>query len=129
MDVKRDKAEKYKLSTNKNNKNYKKIIEIIEDNLDELNIKLGRAVDFYYENFSDRGPLEGVFLVGGGAYTANLRKSITCLPGSIEIENGNPLSKISQGRKAKKFFREKENSLCFTTAIGLALNRIFIKED
>lgn len=128
LNVNKDKAEKYKISMNKKNKNYKKIVKIINGNLEELNIKLGRAVDFYYENFSDRGPLESVFLVGGGSYTQGVSDAIDCLPASVNIEKANPLFKVSRGKKAKKIFREEENSLCFTTAVGLALNRIFIKE-
>ncbi|SRR6056297_590169 len=128
LNVSRSKAEKYKTSLSKKNKDYKKIIEIIQGNLEELNIKLGRAVDFYYDNFSDRGPLESVILVGGGAYTQGLQESIDCLPASIDIERGNSLFKVSRGKKAKKVFEQQEDSLRFATAVGLALSKVFIKD-
>ncbi len=127
LKVGRKKAEKYKLSLSKKNKNYKKIVKIIDSNMEELNVKLGRVIDFYYENFSERGPIESVFFVGGGAYIPKIEDYISCLPASVNIDKGDPLSKISQGEKAKKIFQE-EGNLTFTVAVGLALSQIFIKK-
>ena len=128
LNIDRNKAEKYKTSLSKKNDNYKKILEIIDGNLEELNTKLSRALDFYYDNYSDRGGIESVFLVGGGGYTERIKDAITCFPASVEIKEADPLVKISKGKKAKKFFQKENVSLRFTTSIGMALSKIFIQD-
>lgn len=129
LNINRNKAEKHKTSLNSKNSNYKKILEIIDGNLEELNVKLSRAMDFYYDNFSERGGIESVFLVGGGGYIERIKKTIDCFPTSVEIVEADPFAKISKGKKVKKMFEKSDNRLRFATSAGLALNGVFLKKN
>lgn len=129
LNINRNKAEKHKTSLSSKNSNYKKILETIDGNLEELNVKLSRALDFYYDNFSERGGIESVFLVGGGGYIERIKKIIDCFPASVEIVEADPFSKVSKGKKVKKMFEKNDNRLRFATSAGLALNGIFLRKN
>ena len=108
-------------------KYYKEVKNILDDYYKQLDQKLGRVLEFYYENFSDRGRIEGLVLLGGGAHLKNLKNSITSLPPSVDIVKGNPLLHISLAEKSEALLK-KNDKLIYSTAVGLALSGIFKKE-
>ncbi|MCD4694541.1 type IV pilus assembly protein PilM [bacterium] len=127
LDIKELEADKMKKKLTEKSKYYKEVKNILDDYYKQLDQKLGRVLEFYYENFSDRGRIEGLVLLGGGAHLKNLKNSITSLPPSVDIVKGNPLLHISLTEKSEALLK-KNDKLIYSTAVGLALSGIFKKE-
>lgn len=127
LKIKEIEANKKKEKLSSQSKDYKKIKSLLEDKFKTLDQKLGQVLEFYYENFSDRGSLESVFLVGGGSHLAGLKKSFSSLPASVEIKEGDPLIHLNLDKRTKAFLKNKDKA-SYTTAFGLALCGIFRKE-
>ncbi len=130
--------------------------KIIDDLADNLKIKCTEALAFFNHHFSAWGPIEQIILCGGGANIKDLDKliqketGIKTSRGDVFINfRGNKKSFFSQfsrtfglntdilSTEQNKKTRVKESrtvkisqdvSLCYVTAIGLALRGIFIDE-
>ena len=121
------KASEKKKKLSSGDKDYKKVKSLLEEKYQVLDQKLSRALEFYYEEFSDRGAVESVLLVGGGSHLPGIKKSFTCLPDSVEIKEGDPLIHLQKDKKIKQVFKDRDK-MSYVTSLGLALSGIFKKE-
>lgn len=119
---------------------------ILTEMIDKLTYKIGDAIDYYENHFPDRGPIDQILLCGGGANIKNLAEIINKSI-SIEVKRGNALANLKEDQEnfskimsethkvAADLIKDRENkktisvtqdnSLTYTTAIGLALRGIF----
>jgi len=115
-------AEKEKISYCDGAKNKEAIEKIIRENLEELAQKIGEALEYYLDYFSDRGSINRVLLTGGGANLFGLEKVVSDII-SASTQIGDPLTNLQVSAEERKSIfslgdREADE---FTTAIGLAL--------
>ena len=129
------------------------IKNILTDMIEELIKKIKKAIEFYNNNYSGRGPIKQILLCGGGANINNLDKIISQNI-DITVKLSNPLINLAETRekfskiltekhsletnfiKTQKKHKTKEKTLSITqdagltltTAIGLALRGVFIDE-
>jgi type IV pilus assembly protein PilM len=157
LEIDYEQAEKVKILYGLVNNNEETEAEkIIDAVVDDLKIKCTGAITFFNHHFSAWGPTEKIILCGGGANIKNLDKLIEKETGIATIR-GDVFINFQGGKKnfSEKFNRtfglntdflaEKESakgkgresktvkishdiSLCYVTAIGLALRGIFIEE-
>jgi len=108
-----ERAEKIKKEMGKENKD-KILEEIVYSFLNNLTTTLGSHINFYEEN--SKRKIEEIIICGGGA---NLFKLDSFLEENlkIKVKKGNPFQKIFK----KNSSLSEEDSLVYTTAIGLAL--------
>ncbi len=129
----RKKAEKIKLD--KNSKDYKenkkKVDNIFKKNFVNLDNKIKEVIEFYNYSFPKRGSINKILLCGGGANVKDFGKLNT----EAIISQANPLINTNEDEKSfnKKYFGRKKRGangadLEFSTAIGLALSKVFIKD-
>ncbi|MFH1522275.1 MAG: type IV pilus assembly protein PilM [Patescibacteria group bacterium] len=159
LEIEIDQAEKAKIVCGLDKSKANGVVyKILSGMINDLNNKVSKALEFYNNGFSDRGPIDCILLCGGGSNIEGIdeiiRQSVSTL-----VKKGDPL--INLGKEKEKFIEiladnydlniknkgsklilktdknkkiEKEknisirqnSSLIFTTAIGLALRRIFI---
>jgi type IV pilus assembly protein PilM len=130
--------------------------KIIDDLADELKNKCTEALVFFNHHFSAWGPIEKIILCGGGANIKDLDKSIQKATG-VNTVKGDVFINFQDDKKKSfnqfsrtfglntDFLEEEQNkksktkqsktvkishdvSLCYVTAIGLALRGILIDE-
>lgn len=147
LEINKDQAEKAKIVCGLDkNKAQGVINKILSSMINDLISKTKRSIDFYNDNHKDYGPINKIILCGGGSNIKELNKIID---NSIKIKtiHGNPLVHLNPKSietfkniekkidiKDKKINKEKISSsenlnLSYTTAIGLALRDIFIKDN
>jgi len=127
LKISEKKASEKKKKLSSGDKDYKKIKGLLEEKYKILDQKLSRALEFYYEQFSERGAMESVLLVGGGTHLPGIKKSFTCLPDSVEIKEGDPLIHLEKDKKIKQVFKDRDK-MSYVTSLGLSLSGIFKKE-
>lgn len=150
LEIEESQAEKAKIICGLDEKKAQGVIKnILSGEIEDLNKKIGEAIDFYENHFPGRGPLDKIILCGGGANIKNLDKiinkavSIGTTMGDDLINLGEAKEKFSKileethslnldltGKKEKKkpITITQDSSLSFATAIGLALRGVFIDE-
>jgi len=118
------------------------IRKIISGAVDELAEKIKEALDFYHENYADRGPIAKILISGGGSNVKDLAKTIS-REILIETKIGNPFINLKSDqeklreliykdekiKKNKKIAAgaEKKDLSSYATAVGLALRKTFLK--
>jgi type IV pilus assembly protein PilM len=157
LEIDHEQAEKVKILYGLVNNVQESVAEkIIDAVADELKIKCTEAITFFNHHFSAWGPIETIILCGGGANIKNLDKLLEKETG-IKTVRGDVFVNFQGSKKSffgafqktfglnTDFLAEKENvnnkklesktvkishdvSLCYVTAIGLALRGIFIEE-
>lgn len=142
-------AEKAKIVCGLDENKAKGIIkDMLYGMIKELVSKINNSIMFYNHHFPDNGPIDKIFLCGGGANIKNLDKIISEYI-SIKVETGNAIINLNENHeKISKIFSEthslsknlspktknqsskitQDTSITFTTAIGLALRGIFINK-
>lgn len=146
LKITRDQAEKAKIVCGMDPEIAEGIVKnILEEMAENLLKKIETTLDFYVSNFPNNNKLDKILLCGGGAQIKNLHQYLTKNLG-IETVNGNPFVNISGSQnnskefdekynieinfgnnvKSKKLSIEQNNSLSYTSAIGLALRNFFI---
>jgi type IV pilus assembly protein PilM len=157
LHINREQAEKVKIMFGVVNNSEESAAEkIIDDMADELKIKCTEAIAFFNHHFSAWGPIDKIILCGGGANIKNLEKlikketGINTIKGDVFINfRGNKKSFFSGFRRSfslnTDFLAEEDDkkakagesktvkishdvSLCYATAIGLALRGLFVDE-
>ena len=148
LDIKKDQAEKAKIICGLDKSMAHGIVhDILLATINEIISRLQTGLDFYYNHYEERGEITKIILTGGGANIKNLDKLFTeklnlpTEPGNIFThlnENREKYSKnliISPNNKSTDKKKDKKNlavsepqnnELIYTTAIGLALRKIFI---
>ena len=148
LDIKKDQAEKAKIICGLDKSMAHGIVnDILLVTINEIISRLQTGLDFYYNHYDKRGEITKIILTGGGANIKNLNKLFTeklnlpTEPGNIFThlnENREKFSKnliitpdIKSGDQEKKkgnsaVSEPQNNELIYTTAIGLALRKIFI---
>jgi len=146
-----DQAEKAKIICGVDENRANGVIKAVLDGLiGSTTKKIGDIINYYYDHYEHRGPLNCIFLCGGGSNIKNLDKILT-ENFLIEVKKSNPLMNIDekqsvvesifmdiigsyalapngeQGNEAQNIARQS-NEMAFSTAIGLALRNIFIKD-
>jgi len=112
----------------------------------KLTEKINNSIMFHDRHFPDYGPIDKILLCGGGANIKNLDKLLSKHL-SIKVERGDALINLNEDRqKISKIFSEthslnanfspktknkiskrtQNDSITFSTAIGLALREVFI---
>lgn len=127
LDIKNSEAEKKKRKMGSKSKNYKKIKKVIDTKMEELDKRLGRVIEFYQESFSNRGHIDSLILIGGGAGLNGFRKGLSSLPASTEVVRGNPFMHLDIDKKSKEKIKDI-NKASFATSVGLGLSGVFKKE-
>jgi type IV pilus assembly protein PilM len=151
LDIDHERAEKVKIlyGSVKNNEETA-AGKIISDNVNELAKRCQESISFFNHHFSAWGPIEQVLICGGGGNIYGLEKIIedqTGIPSAkgdifTNFKPGNKLAEIFQYKiglntdflkeeapKESKTIKFSNNaSLCYATAVGLALRGIFINE-
>ena len=157
LHIDRERAEKVKIMFGVVNNSEESAAEkIIDDMADELKIKCTEAIAFFNHHFSAWGPIDKIILCGGGANIKNLEKlikketGINTIKGDVFLNfRGNKKSLFSGFHRSfslnTDFLAEEDDkkvkagqsktvkishdvSLCYVTAIGLALRGLFIDE-
>ncbi len=127
-------AEKIKINYNLKNrdkdKKSKRVFNTIEPTLIELLSQTKKYLDFYKSHashehlpLSEGGTVKKIILCGGGANLKGLDNYISEKL-EIPVEVGNPWINISDKKPKKVLRMGHEESLSFTTALGLALRGI-----
>lgn len=143
LEIKKDQADKAKivcgLDGSKANGSIRKILS---DEIDELNRRVLDVLDFYSNHFEEYGPINHIYLCGGGANIKGLEKIISEAT-SIDVRKGNAFINIEEDKnKIAQIFQKEykvslsknkissvqDNSLTYVTAIGLALRQVFITD-
>ncbi len=141
------KAEKAKIICGLDENKAKGIIKnTLHGMIKELTSKINDSIMFYDRHFPNYGPIDKILLCGGGANIKNLDK-IMSERLSIKVEQGDALINLKEDRKKiSKIFSEthslntdfspnnknktsritQNDSITFSTAIGLALRGVFI---
>jgi len=146
LEIKKDQAEKAKIICGLDKTKAQGVIhKILSGRIDNLIKKIKNALNFYYENHQDYGPINQIILCGGGSNMKKLDELINKATG-IQTIVGDPLlhleensekifKKIQTKHKIKdKTINKSEKAisvnqsvnLSYTTAIGLALRDIFV---
>jgi type IV pilus assembly protein PilM len=157
LEIDREQAEKVKVLYGLvNNTQESAAKKIIDDLAEELKDKCAEALAFFNHHFSAWGPIEKIILCGGGANIRDLDKLIEKTTGIATVRGdvfvnfkGNKNNffdifrrrfglntdflapdqeKQSGNRESKTVRISHDVSLCYVTAIGLALRGIFIDE-
>jgi type IV pilus assembly protein PilM len=157
LHIDRERAEKVKIMFGVVNNSEESAAEkIIDDMADELKIKCTEAIAFFNHHFSAWGPIDKIILCGGGANIKNLEKlikketGINTIKGDVFLNfRGNKKSLFSGFHRSfslnTDFLAEEDDkkvkagqsktvkishdvSLCYVTAIGLALRGLFVNE-
>jgi type IV pilus assembly protein PilM len=161
LDISRERAEKIKIHhglEEEEKEEHPEVKKILSEMIGDLTKKINGAIAFFDHHFSGWGPIEKIFLAGGGANINNLDKVISEETG-IETAKADALINFKKGasglishfsesfglntdflpeeknKKNKAKAREskivkvsQDTSLSYSTAIGLALRGIFIDE-
>ncbi|HPV70800.1 MAG TPA: type IV pilus assembly protein PilM [Candidatus Magasanikbacteria bacterium] len=116
-----EEAEKIKKECGFNkNKCPRELTEALNEITDELAKQISQAIQFYKIHFPNKNPLTGIRLCGGGANLFGLESSLSAKL-KIKIKKANPWVNIYP--KGKEPMSEEE-SISYTTAVGLALRAI-----
>jgi type IV pilus assembly protein PilM len=157
LDIVREQAEKVKILyglVNDGQENAAK--KIIDDIVNDLKIKCAEAINFFHHHFSAWGSVEKIILCGGGANIKDLDKlieketGIKTVRGDVFLNFKNDKNKffnkfrqtfglntdfLDNAKNEKSDFKEsktvkfsQDSSLCYVTAIGLALRGIFLDD-
>lgn len=123
LDLKLKQAEKIKKKCGLNNKDCDGIIieNIIKKDLTALTQEVNKAYNFLKERYATGAKIGKILLTGGGAKFSGLPKFLSQTL-SIPCQIGNSLANINNYNK--ELFTS-ENTLIYTTAIGLALKNKF----
>jgi len=119
---------------------------ILNQMIEDLIGKLKEVIKYYSYHFPNQGPINKLLLCGGGAKIENIDKILSQAL-SLDISMGDPLRNLNEERdkftkvlqethkieseinsknaKNKPLSLTQDNSLTYTTAIGLALRGIF----
>jgi type IV pilus assembly protein PilM len=157
LKISRDRAEKIKmLYDSEDNEQQAEAKKIISEIIGGLAGKIKDSINFFNHHFPSWGPIEKIFICGGGANIKNLDEIISEKTG-IKTFRGNVLAnlknleknsfnKLSEtlglgndaapaGKKSINTIKKRktakisnDTSLAYATAIGLALRGIFIDE-
>ncbi len=126
------------------------IYNVLQEMINNLIQRIKGGIEYYQLNFNKRGNLQKIILCGGGANIKGLPQIIQKAV-SLPTERGNPfvhLASSAQDKKIIDFFTKtykinpnfnhnkdtkhisatQDNSISYTTAIGLALRGAFIKQ-
>jgi len=150
LNLTKDQAEKAKIICGLDETKANGVIkEILGDTIKKMTSKIKDAFRYYQNYFGQRGPINQILLCGGGANIINLARNIS-EELSVEVKLANALTHINETKdKFANYFMEKhtlnmnlmvkfdkksednislkQNSAStYSTAIGLALRRIFI---
>jgi len=144
LNISKIEAEKLKINASLNNNDIKNsdVNKILTGMFNILIKKLKEIINFYNNEYEDRGAINKIILCGGGANMADIDKKISSIF-SINTILGNCFENFSIKNKnkdnyIKNFLKDsapiydktinKEKLETYTTAVGLALREIFIDE-
>lgn len=102
------------------------IRKIFHNRIDELVLNIKNAINFYKNHFSRTNKVEKIILCGGGANFLGLPEVLSQKL-NLKVTQGNPWVNITC--RERNFSIPEDESLSFTTAIGLALRGIKSKEE
>lgn len=94
----------------------------VEPILENLVSEIERSVDFYVDGLQYSKSIDKVIMCGGGSKTKGIIPYLSKRIG-MEIEKGDPWTNFSQGGDISLI--EKEKTIQFSTAIGLALKGLY----
>ncbi len=148
LKINHEQAEKAKILCGLDDKKCDGVIkDIMADKINDLSERIEDILEFYDNHFPKKGPIDKVYFCGGGANIEGLGgilKEVT----KTEAERANSLHHINslddknkesffkkinnfdflkRNRKKRSIFN-KNTSLTFATAIGLALRGIFVDD-
>jgi len=98
------------------------IFEIARPLLENLSSEIEKSIDFYHEISKESGEVKKIVICGGGASLKGIVPYLTTKL-SKEITVGDPWINLNLGNKLPIINRE--NSMRYSTAIGLALKDIY----
>lgn len=137
LSITEDQAEKAKIICGLDKSKAEGIIYIILNNMiKNLVKKINETIEFFNNHFPDYGPLNQIFLCGGGANIKNIDGIISAAT-SVPTAVGNTITHINIDKnKIHKYFKSSfvnsndslDISISYATAIGLALRNLFINE-
>ncbi len=93
------------------------LLEIFSETVNELASHIGKALDFYYNNFPSPQKIEKIILCGGGANFLNINQVLKEKL-NLEIIISDAWQNIANSDPS---FFTPNKSQSFTTALGLAL--------
>jgi len=157
LKIAKDKAEKAKIVCGLDKSRAKGIVyKVLTKTISDLNSKINNTVEFYKNNFSDRGAIEIILLCGGGANIKGIDELITKAV-DLPVKRGDSLINIGvakdkflklptkaynlnnvlakkdkedspkkKSESIKKTLITQDTNLTYATAFGLALRNIFI---
>lgn len=149
LEIKNDQAEKAKIICGLDKDKAQGIInEILSDMINKLNHRINDTLEYYNNNYPNRGPINEILLCGGGSNIKSLNQiinqttSINTKEGDAFInlnevdkkfaqnfmETHNLNIKLLKNKKDQNISIKQSSSLSYTTAIGLALRNIFMGE-
>lgn len=122
------------------------IYKILSNTIEDLREKVKKSFDYYENNFAEFGKINKIYLSGGGANIKGLSEIIQNSV-NIKVEKANALQNISdldekfikllsethslnlgeENKNKNKMSITQDVSLTYSTAIGLALRGVFIK--
>lgn len=93
---------------------------VLEETVEDLAKKISQAIQFYKVHFPEKNPLTGIRLCGGGSNLLGLENALSAKL-KIKIRKANPWVNVyPKGQEPMPL----EQSISYTTAIGLALRAI-----
>lgn len=121
-----EEAEKIKINSGigsavKNDPVFKSVRPVLESLASELE----KSIDFYLTGLRYSDSVDRIIICGGGANTKGVVPFLSQRLGK-EIEPGNPWANIQVGKKLPII--EKEKSVQYSTAIGLALKGLYYED-
>ena len=138
LEVSRNQAEKAKIVCGLDKSKAHGIVnDLINEMITELIQKIDQTKNYFENNFPNRGKFSAIILTGGGSLIKNLDLRIKEIS-NIETFNANPfihldeaedsiIKILSNNPNSKNETKQHDSALSFTTAIGLALRSVFIK--
>jgi type IV pilus assembly protein PilM len=138
LEVSRDQAEKAKIVCGLDKSQAHGIVnDLLNEMISDLIEKIEQTKSYFQNNFPDRGDFSAIILTGGGALIKNLDIRIKEMA-KLETINANPfihldevedsiIKILSKNDGGKDETRHNDSALSYTTAIGLALRSVFIK--
>ena len=147
LEIKRDQAEKAKIICGLDKAKAQGIIsDILSDMIKDLVCRIKETIEFYTTHYPAYGPLQAIYLCGGGSNIKNIEGIITSQIGiktaladitaHLTADDQN-LSKyfleahsvnLAAANLAENDITRQNSALSFATAIGLALRDIFINK-
>jgi type IV pilus assembly protein PilM len=91
--------------------------------LEELVIEVNGVVEFY-NSIDTRHVVKEIILTGGGSNIPGLSRAFLKHFDNVHIQRGNPWVNIMQGTAAAKLPLSMQESVRYTTALGLALREV-----